>query len=122
MVWCRNLLIYFDRPTQDAGVQVLGRLLAADGLLFVGSSEAGAVTIHGYESAGLPMAFAFRKRSAQAQSDLDTISLRLAAQYPADNKDWGALVVPLRDDLVGDARFDRRGDAKPRYRRSAIAR
>jgi predicted permease len=41
---------------------------------------------------------------ARAQSDLDTISLRLAAQYPADNKDWGALVVPLQDDLVGDAR------------------
>jgi putative ABC transport system permease protein len=41
---------------------------------------------------------------ARAQTDLDTISLRLAAQYPADNKDWGALVVPLQDDLVGDAR------------------
>jgi putative ABC transport system permease protein len=41
---------------------------------------------------------------AQAQADLDTISLRLEAQYPADNKDWGALVLPLQDDLVGDAR------------------
>ena len=41
---------------------------------------------------------------AQAQTDLDTISLRLAAQYPADNKDWGALVVSLQDDLVGEAR------------------
>lgn len=41
---------------------------------------------------------------ARAQADLDTISLRLAAQYPADNKDWGALVLPLQDDLVGDAR------------------
>ena len=40
----------------------------------------------------------------RAQADLDTISLRLAAQYPADNKDWGALVVPLHEDLVGDAR------------------
>lgn len=69
IVWCRNLLIYFDRPTQDAGVQVLSRLLAADGLLFVGSSEAGAVTMHGYESAGLPMAFAFRKRSAQTLTE-----------------------------------------------------
>jgi chemotaxis protein methyltransferase WspC len=69
IVWCRNLLIYFDRPTQDAAVQVLSRLLAADGLLFVGSSEAGAVTMHGYESAGLPMAFAFRKRGAQPSVD-----------------------------------------------------
>jgi putative ABC transport system permease protein len=39
-----------------------------------------------------------------AQADLDAISARLAEQYPAENKDWGALVVPLQDDLVGDAR------------------
>ncbi len=42
---------------------------------------------------------------ATAQADLDTISARLEQQYPAENKDWGALVVPLQDDLVGDARL-----------------
>jgi len=40
----------------------------------------------------------------QAQSQLDAIATRLAAEYPADNKDWGALVLPLQQDLVGDAR------------------
>jgi predicted permease len=40
----------------------------------------------------------------RAQADLDLISERLAEQYPADNKDWGALVVALQDDLVGEAR------------------
>jgi putative ABC transport system permease protein len=42
---------------------------------------------------------------ATAQADLDTISVRLARQYPAENKDWGALVLPLHEDLVGDARL-----------------
>jgi predicted permease len=42
---------------------------------------------------------------ATAQADLDTISARLAQQYPAENKDWGALVVPMQEDLVGDARL-----------------
>ena len=42
---------------------------------------------------------------AQAQSELDAISARLEQQYPADNTDWGALVVPLHEDLVGDARL-----------------
>ena len=42
---------------------------------------------------------------AMAQADLDTISARLEQQYPAENKDWGALVLPLQDDLVGDARL-----------------
>lgn len=41
---------------------------------------------------------------AGAQADMDAISKRLEAAYPGDNKDWGALVRPLQDDLVGDAR------------------
>jgi putative ABC transport system permease protein len=41
---------------------------------------------------------------ADAQAELDAISLRLAQAYPVDNKDWGALVVPMQDDIVGDAR------------------
>ncbi len=40
----------------------------------------------------------------QAQAELDAISNRLAQQYPNDNKGWGAIAVPLRDDLVGDVR------------------
>lgn len=40
----------------------------------------------------------------EAQADLDAISLRLAEAYPAENTDWGALVVPMQDDIVGDAR------------------
>jgi predicted permease len=42
---------------------------------------------------------------ATAQAELDAISTRLQQQYPAENKDWGALVVPLHEDLVGDARL-----------------
>jgi putative ABC transport system permease protein len=40
----------------------------------------------------------------QAQAEMNTISSRLAQQYPADDKGWGALVVSLRDDLVSDVR------------------
>lgn len=40
----------------------------------------------------------------RAQADMDAISKRLEAQYPDANKDWGALVRPLHDDIVGDAR------------------
>jgi chemotaxis protein methyltransferase WspC len=62
VIWCRNLLIYFDRKTQDAALRILARLLAHDGLLFVGSSETGAIPADEFESIRLPMAFAFRKR------------------------------------------------------------
>ena len=40
----------------------------------------------------------------QAQADLDTIAARLAQQYPADDAGWGAQVVSLRDETVGDVR------------------
>ena len=40
----------------------------------------------------------------QAQAEMDAISARLSDQYPADDKGWGALVISLHDDLVGDVR------------------
>jgi putative ABC transport system permease protein len=39
-----------------------------------------------------------------ARSQMNAIAARLAAQYPADNKGWGAAVIPLQEDLVGDVR------------------
>ena len=41
----------------------------------------------------------------QAQAEMSTISSRLEQQYPEENKGWGAVVIPLRDDLVGDIRL-----------------
>ena len=41
---------------------------------------------------------------ARAQADMDAISKRLEAAYPDDNKEWGALVRPLQDDMVGNVR------------------
>jgi predicted permease len=40
----------------------------------------------------------------QAQAEMNTISRRLAQQYPDDDKDWGAVVLTLRQELVGDVR------------------
>jgi putative ABC transport system permease protein len=40
----------------------------------------------------------------KAQAEMNTISRRLEQQYPADDKGWGAVVLPLHDDLVSDVR------------------
>jgi chemotaxis protein methyltransferase WspC len=60
-IFCRNLLIYFDSGAQGRVLKSLRQLLTADGLLFVGSAETGLLKQHGFSSAKLPMAFAFRK-------------------------------------------------------------
>ncbi|MDT8068004.1 MAG: ABC transporter permease [Terriglobia bacterium] len=41
---------------------------------------------------------------AQAQANLSTIAARLAQQYPADDAGWGAKVIGLREDTVGEVR------------------
>lgn len=59
-VFCRNLLIYFDRATQDRALVILKRLLRPTGVLFLGPSEAGLALLHGWPSVPFPSAFAFR--------------------------------------------------------------
>jgi putative ABC transport system permease protein len=41
---------------------------------------------------------------AEAQVEMSTISSRLEQQYAEDNKGWGAVVIPLQEDLIGDVR------------------
>ncbi len=38
-IFCRNVMIYFDKETQRAILQKFAPLLRSDGLLFVGHSE-----------------------------------------------------------------------------------
>jgi chemotaxis protein methyltransferase WspC len=64
VIFCRNLLIYFDRPTQDRAVNVLERLLTSNGTLFVAPSETGLLLSRDFASAKIPLAFAFRKSVA----------------------------------------------------------
>jgi putative ABC transport system permease protein len=40
----------------------------------------------------------------QAQAEMNTISSRLADQYPDDDKGWGAVIVPLREERVAQVR------------------
>lgn len=60
-VFCRNLLIYFDQPTQVKALEKLRLLLAPQGILFVGPAEMPIFTNHGFASLNLPLAFACRK-------------------------------------------------------------
>ena len=38
---------------------------------------------------------------AQAQADMDSVTRALAAEYPEDDKDVGASMIPLRTDMLG---------------------
>ena len=64
VIFCRNVLIYFDRPTQDRAILVLKRLLTMTGVLVVAPSETALPSSHGFVSTNLPLAFAFRNANA----------------------------------------------------------
>ena len=63
-VFCRNLLIYFDQPTQQQVFEVLKRLTHVDGVLFIGPAEGSLLGRFGMRSIGIPQSFAFSRQSA----------------------------------------------------------
>jgi len=60
-IFCRNVLIYFDRKAQAQVIDTLDRLLRPEGILFMGPSETSLLLPHRFVPARLSHAFAFRK-------------------------------------------------------------
>ena len=98
-VFCRNVLIYFDRPMQRTAVRVLDDLLAPGATLFVGPAETGLMMREGMTSAKLALAFAFRRLENDRPS-LDDASLKdvkTRALYSAIAEAEEALGFPMRN-------------------------
>ncbi|MGF6670087.1 CheR family methyltransferase [Pseudomonas monsensis] len=69
-VFCRNLLIYFDQPTQQQVFAVLKRLTHVDGVLFIGPAEGSLLGRLGMRSIGIPQSFAFSRHNDPAPEPL----------------------------------------------------
>ncbi|VAX00132.1 Chemotaxis protein methyltransferase CheR [hydrothermal vent metagenome] len=61
IVFCRNLLIYFDRDTQAQAVKMLSKLLNDEGLLFVGHAETSIFSKNWFVSQRYKKSFIIRK-------------------------------------------------------------
>jgi chemotaxis protein methyltransferase WspC len=66
IIFCRNLLVYFDQAAQARAVETLRRLLRDTGTVFVGPAEAGMMFNHSFVWTKVPLAFAFTKKSEVA--------------------------------------------------------
>jgi chemotaxis protein methyltransferase CheR len=67
LILCRNVTIYFDRPTTRRAVDGFRTALAADGWLMMGPSETLWRLHDGFEVVSLGEAFAYRRQSAPAR-------------------------------------------------------
>lgn len=86
IIFCRNLLIYFNRETQEQAIKSLYGLLVPDGLLFTGHSEASLFMGTMFEPVAHARAFAFRKRKEIQESVLipGKISPKAVESEPTD--------------------------------------
>lgn len=71
-VFCRNLLIYFDQPTQQQVFEVLKRLTHVDGVLFIGPAEGSLLGRFGMRSIGIAQSFAFSRQTAPQPAPIAT--------------------------------------------------
>jgi chemotaxis protein methyltransferase CheR len=76
VVFCRNVLIYFDQPTRARVLEQIARLMPPDGLLYLGGAE----TVLGITQEFEPLA---GQRGAYAPAATDPSFGRAAAQPPA---------------------------------------
>ncbi|HHH43660.1 MAG TPA: hypothetical protein ENK49_05930 [Gammaproteobacteria bacterium] len=69
VIFCRNLLIYFDRPTQHQAIDRLEQLLTGDGILFLGHSETSLLLERPFAALEFPRCFGFRRAEKKNRAD-----------------------------------------------------
>ncbi|MFM0168871.1 CheR family methyltransferase [Paraburkholderia sediminicola] len=136
-VFCRNVLIYFDRDAQQKALQALNSVLAENGTLFVGPAETGLLMRYGMQSAKIPLAFAFH-RGAPDEPQLKgwhTAPLATAAALAMTRSQVPALAPPpvfsaqpfawpdpvARTPFNGVTQFSPRDNVAPHMRETSMA-
>ncbi|CRM38308.1 CheR family methyltransferase [Pseudomonas sp. 35 E 8] len=104
-VFCRNLLIYFDQPTQKQVFAVLKGLTHEDGVLFIGPAEGSLLGRHGMRSIGVPQSFAFSRQAEPVKPEPAFVPIaapipqRSAAPIPTKPRPFStvsAQVMPIK--------------------------
>jgi chemotaxis protein methyltransferase WspC len=80
VIFCRNVLIYFDREKQGLALDKLKRLLKPKGLLFVGPAEAVLAGCSGFRPLNEELSFAFAKEQSSSAKKPPAKRPRLATE------------------------------------------
>ena len=96
VIFCRNLLIYFDEAAKAKAMQALSAHLAEDGILFMGHAEGSHIQQFGFANLAYPMSFAFarKKYAKQINDELNATHDGKTHPPPAPAKSKVAKPVP----------------------------
>ena len=86
IIFCRNVLIYFDALSRYQAIKTLSQLLNDDGILFVGHAEANLFTNTLFTPAPFSQAFAFYKKPKEIVQPATVID----GQQPTKRKKIGS--------------------------------
>ena len=75
VIFCRNLLIYFDKPTTRAAIHKLSALLADDGMLLAGYAEVPSFCQNGFAPLQFRQAFALKKEATPPAAVIQVAAL-----------------------------------------------
>ena len=75
VIFCRNLLIYFDKPTTRAAIANLSALLADDGMLLAGYAEVPSFCQNGFAPLRFRQAFALKKEATPPAAVIQVAAL-----------------------------------------------
>jgi chemotaxis protein methyltransferase WspC len=99
IIFCRNVLIYFDRANQEAAMSSLNRLLKPNGYLFVGPAETVLASRSGFRPLNETMSFAFSKEQHHSVPKVRLVRSPLKADRGApiliSPKGSGAVVAEI---------------------------
>jgi len=101
IIFCRNLLIYFDRNTQEKAIENLCKLLSDDGVIFLGHAETGEFINKFLTRSKYPRAFAYHKALKVDEKATQTTNEKIAR--PIESKKLHFLEtieISLADDVL----------------------
>jgi len=110
VILCRNLMIYFDRPTQQRAIDRLEQLLTRDGMLFLGHSETSLLLERPFVALDFPRSFGFRRVQKKAKHEETPIAPRSppkSAPVRKLNKPVPASPLPFADSFGKSEQQDR---------------
>ncbi|MFK8183753.1 MAG: CheR family methyltransferase [Phormidesmis sp.] len=95
VIFCRNLLIYFDQTARDHAMTFLGKMLKPKGLLFLGHAEAGLVDTQKYKPVPYPQTFAYYRREHSVTSHAFATANSTSQVSPIQQQSSGELEKPV---------------------------